>query len=161
MIAHRPAWLLVATLAAAPGCTPHDTPVVQKEIELGTHSIFLLVPEGWDLLDQGAQKRFRNGEISLVLENLGKTDVEPALASLQDKERREVKSQQQMTIDSHEAVDIETWNRLDHAWPERLLFVRADEDLLALHTTGRAAPATLSAFDAIRDSLHFAATVRR
>jgi hypothetical protein len=161
MIGHRRAWLLVATLSAAPACTHHDKPLAQEEVELGTQGVLLSVPEGWDLLDQGKQKRFRYGEISIVLENLGKTDVDPALASLQDTERREVKSRRQMTIDSHDAVDIETWSRLDHTWPERLLFVRAEEDLLALHTTGRADPSTLIAFDAIRDSLHFAATERR
>ena len=69
--------------------------------------------------------------------------------------RREVKSRRTITIDSHEAVDVETWNRLDHTWPQRLLFLRVDDDLFALHTPGRADADTVAAFEAILGSLHF------
>ena len=54
-----------------------------------------------------------------------------------------------------EAIDIETWNRLDHSNPQRILFVRDQEDVLALHTVRMAFADALAAFDAIRNSLHF------
>jgi hypothetical protein len=52
-------------------------------------------------------------------------------------------------------MDIETWNRLDHTWPQRLVFVRVDDDVLALQTTRLADTDTVKAFESIRDSLHF------
>ena len=161
MTGHRPAWLLVATLAAASACTPRAVPDVTKELELGPHRVQVSAPDGWEVLDQGAQKRFRKGEADIVLQNLGKVDWEAALGSLHDDQRREVKSRCAMTIDNHEAVDIETWNRLDHSWLQRLLFVRADDDLLALQTNRLADADTVKAFESIRDSLHFSASVRR
>jgi hypothetical protein len=175
----RAAWLLVALLTAASACTSAEAPGVQrepgvrkelggqrepdsqKEFELGPHRVQVSVPAGWEALDQGAQKRFRKGEADIALQNLGKVDWAPALASLHDEQRREVKSRRTITIDNHEAMDIETWNRLDHTWPQRVLLVRADDDLLALHTTRFADADTLKAFESIRDSLHFVAIVRR
>lgn len=161
MIDQRAAWALVAALAAASTCTPHDPPGTTKELELGSHHIQVSAPAGWDVLDQGAQKRFRKGESEIVLQNLGKTEWDAALASLSDDQRREVKSRNMIMIDNHEALDVETWNRLDHTWPLRLLFVRVDDDLLVLQTPRRADDETLKAFESIRASLHFMSSVRR
>jgi hypothetical protein len=168
-------WPLVVSLTSATACTPRDHAYVEREFELGSHRVRVLAPEGWELADQGTQKRFRNGESQIVL-----VDLEPAtrpltqgdLERLDDldqfaewglaalggagsDQRREVKSRRTTTIDSHEAVDIETWSRLDHTWPQRLLFLRVDGDLFALHTPGRADADTMKAFEAILDSLHF------
>jgi len=161
MIRHRAAWLLVATLTIVPACTQPNAAPVQKELELGSQRVQVSVPDGWDLLDQGAEKRFRQGESDIVLENLGRVDSESAFALLHDDQRREVKSRRAITIDNHDAVDIETWSRLDHSWPQRLLFVRIDADLLALHMTRQADAETAKAFESIRDSLHFSASARR
>ena len=164
MTGHRAVWLLVATFASA--CASHDARnvvegSVQRELELGPHRVQMSAPSEWDVLDQGAQKRFRKGETEIVLQNMGQVDWEPALAKLHDDQRREVKSRRPMTIDNHEAVDIETWNRLDHSWPQRLVFVRVGDDLMALQTTRLADAGTVKAFESIRDSLHFSAIARR
>src|SRR5262245_18866329 len=161
MIGHRAIALLIVIVAVASACAPREAPAVQKELELGPHRIEVSAPAGWDVLDQGAQKRFRKGEADIVLQNLGKIDWQPALASLQDDQRREVKSRRTLTIDNHDAMDIETWNRLDHTWPQRLLFIRADDDLLAIHTTRMADADTVKAFESIRESLHLPASVSR
>jgi hypothetical protein len=170
MTGRRAAWLLVVTVAAlavASACAQREAPGVQetagvlKTLELGPHRVQVPVPAGWEVLDQGVQKRFRRGEADIVLENLGKVDWERALASLHDKERRGVKSRRELTIDNHEAVEIETWNRLDHTWPQRLLLLRAEDDLLALHTTRLADADTVKAFESIRDHLSLSAIVRR
>ena len=161
MTSGRAVWLFVATLAAVSACARDDAASIPKELELGPHHIRVSAPAGWEVLDQGAHKRFRKGEADIVLRNLGQVDWETALASLFDDQRREVKSRQSMTVDNHEALDVETWNRLDHAWPQRLLLVRADDDLLALETTGRADDQTTKAFDSLRDSLHFTSSARR
>jgi hypothetical protein len=154
-------WAFAVAAAVASACgTPHAAKT-QKELELGPYRVQVSVPEGWEALDQGAQKRFRKGELEILLENLGKRDWDSALASLSDNERREVKSRIPITVDKHDAMDVETWSRLDHTWPLRLLFVRADDDLLVLYTPRRADDDTLKAFESIRDSLHFSASVRR
>jgi hypothetical protein len=144
-----------------PACATREAPPVQKAIELGAHRVHVAVPAGWDALDQGAQTRFRRGESDIVLQNLGPVSVDAALASLQDERRRDVKSRRLFLIENREAVEIETWNRLDHTWPQRLLFVRAGDDLLALHTPRLADPETTTAFAALRESLHFVVSERR
>jgi hypothetical protein len=127
------------------------------------------VPADWETLDQGSQKRFRKGEFQIVLQNLGPAKPPPrdfdelidwGLAAVGHDQRREVKSRRATKLDGREAMDIETWNRLDHTNPRRILLVRADDDLLALSTVGMAFEDSLSAFDAIRDSLHFASALR-
>jgi len=168
-------WPLVAALTAAAACTPWDPAPVEREFELGEHRVRVHAPEGWELEDQGTQKRFRNGESQIVL-----VDLEPATGRLTESDlerlrdldqfaewglavlggaggdqRREVRSRRTVTVDLYEAVEIETWNRLDHTWPQRLLFLRVDGDLFALHTPGRADADTVKAFEAILGSLHF------
>src|SRR5262249_3487753 len=155
------AWLIVATLAASPACTNREATGVPKEIELGPHHVQMSVPPAWEVLDEGTQKHVRKGESDIVLQNFGSLDWERALASLHDDQRRELKSRRTIAIDNHEAQDIETWNRLDHTWPQRLLFVRIDDDLLALYTTRLADAETVKAFESLRDSLHFSTSARR
>lgn len=175
-MAARAAWLaLTAALAAATACAPENaapasapasTPApTQKHFEFGARRVQVAVPPGWEALDQGNQKRFRRGEFEIVLQYLGPATPAPrdldglfdwGLAAVgHDDKRRDVKSRRAVTLDGREAVDIETWSRLDHSNPQRMFFVRDDGDLLALHTVRMAFADTLAAFDTIRDSLHF------
>lgn len=153
---------VMTMVAAASSCAREKAApaATEKQLEFGARRVQVTVPPGWDVLDQGAKKRFRRGEAAMVLEDLGQVDWEPALASLHDDQRREVKSRRQIAIDNHDAVDIETWNRLDHTWPQRLLLVRVDDDLFALQTTGLADADMVKAFESIRDSLHFTSARR-
>jgi hypothetical protein len=179
MIATRLAWLTLAVLvvAGSSACGDNLTPAVseakvapERAFELGARRVTVIVPAGWDALDQGKQKRFRKGEVEIVLQNLGSATpplpdldalINWGLAAVGHDQRRDVKSRRAVTVDGREAVDIETWNRLDHTWPLRMLFVRVDDDLLALHTTRLADDGTVRAFESIRDSLHFAVSTRR
>ena len=163
-------------LLAASACTGSKATPAPKELVFGAHRVQVTVPAGWEALDQGNQKRFRKGEFEIVLQNLGpstspapgsRTPPPRTLDELIDwglaavdagvghDGRREVKSRRTVMVDGREAVDIETWNRLDHANPQRLFFVDNDGELLALYTERMALKDTLAAFDAIRDSLHF------
>ena len=95
------------------------------------------------MLDQGKQKRFRKGEFEIVLQNLwlGQAATSRAwtrthdwgLAAVGHDQRREVKSRRTLMIDGREAVEVETWNRLDHTNPQRFFFVETMV-MLALHT---------------------------
>ena len=166
-------FVVVLVLTASAACARENAAPAPTEFELGAHRVAVIVPTGWEALDQGRQKRFRHGEFSIVLENLG-----PAMPPARDPEalvdwalaeigaavghdqRREVKSRRTFELDGHEAIDIETWNRLDHSNPQRILFLTADDDVLTLHTERMAFQDSLDAFDAIRDSLHFVSARR-
>ena len=67
--------VLAAILIVAPSCARHDAPPeaprARRSFELGAHSVQVDVPPDWDVLDQGSQKRFRKGELELVLQDLG------------------------------------------------------------------------------------------
>jgi hypothetical protein len=157
-----------AVVAMTAACAREDLKSIPIEFALGDHRVQAHVPTGWEALDQGKQKRFRKGEFQIVLENLGRAKPPPqnldelidwGLAEVGEAmgrdQRREVKSRRTVFIDGREAVDVETWHRLDHTNPRRILFVNDDGDLLALHTVGMAFEDSLAAFDAIRESLHF------
>jgi hypothetical protein len=162
-------------VAASSACARETAaPAAQeKEFTFGARQVRVTVPVGWEALDQGQQKRFRKGEFEIVLQYLGPATPLPrdldelidwGLAALGagvgHDQQREVKSRRPITVDGREAMDIETWSRLDHANPQRFLLVRDDGDLLALQTVRMAFADTLAAFDAIRDSLHFVSAPR-
>jgi hypothetical protein len=170
---------LVLTLVTASfSCAGEKAALAPKEFELGASRVQVIVPVGWEPLDQGKQKRFRQGEFEIVLQNLGQgvppprkaaategtADVDAyvdwGLATVGHDQRREVKSRRTITIDGRDAIDIETWNRLDHTNPQRILLVIDGGDLLALHTERMAFADSLAAFDALRDSFHFVSARR-
>ncbi|MGB7217375.1 MAG: hypothetical protein WBD07_01090 [Vicinamibacterales bacterium] len=68
-----------------------------------------------------------------------------------------MKSRSTATLDGRDAEDIETWTRLSHTYPQRLLFVEDAGDLLVLYTPREADAESVKAFGSIRDSLQFAA----
>ena len=158
----------------APAAAPAPAPAApapaptERQFEFGARRVQVGVPAGWEALDQGNQKRFRRGEFEIVLQYLGPRTpardldelVDWGLAAVGHDERRDVTSRRPVTVDGREAMDIETWHRLDHSNPQRIFFVKDDGDLLALHTVGMAFEESLAAFDTLRDSLHFA-SVRR
>ena len=83
--------------------------------------------------------------------------ADAGLKALGHDQRRDVKSRQALKVGGRDALDVETWNRLSHANPQRFLFIAHDGYLLALYTAGQADAEMLSAFASVRDSLHFAA----
>ena len=157
------AFLTISSCARNP---PAPAPAATT-FEFGTHRVQAIVPAGWEALDQGRQKRFQRGEAEIVLEHLSPLLPLPDWDHLIDwglmavdarighDQPREIKSRRQASIDGRDAIDIETWSRLDHGNPQRIFLIRDEDSVLALHTPGMAFPDTLAAFDAIRDSLHF------
>jgi hypothetical protein len=166
---------LTLVLAATSSCA-RDTPapaVHTTQFEFGGRRVQVTVPAGWEALDQGTQKRFRKGEFEIVLQYVGLATPPPRDfdeltdwglvtlgAGVGHDQQREVKSRRAVMVDGREAMDIETWSRLDHANPQRFFLVRDDGDLLALQTVRMAFADTLTAFDAIRDSLHIVSAPR-
>ena len=69
---------------------------------------------------------------------------------------REIKSRWVIQIDGRQAVEMETWDKVDHSFPERMLLIREDRDVIAMSTFGTVDADMLKAFTAIRDSIRFA-----
>jgi hypothetical protein len=170
MMSRRALCLTVVLLfAAGPGCAKQAELVSaaqpgEKRLDFGAHRLQVVVPAGWEALDQGRQKRFRKGERQIVLQNLGAPTppardlnelIEWGLASVGSNERREIKTRQITAIDGRAAVDIETWSRLDHSYPQKITFVKDGDEVFAVTTEGMAFEDSLTAFDVIRSSIHF------
>lgn len=154
----------IALVAAASACARDATPApIEKQLDFGAHRVQVTVPAGWDALDQGTTKRFRKGELQVVLQNLGsKTThdldelIDWGLAKVgYDDKRGEEKSRHVTTVDGRETVDIEIWSRLDHSNLWKITLIKDGDDLLALTIDGMAMDDSLAAFDAIRSSLRF------
>ena len=166
---HHAAWSTLVILLAATGCAKNSDPGTAREVRLNARTIHVRVPGGWELLDQGSRKQFRRGESAMFLESLAIPDGQTEfgvwgleqLEEIGENKRREVKARRTITIDSREAVEIETWNTLDHTWPGRIVLIREDRDVIALRTTGFMDAAMRDAFTAVRDSIHFDTTARR
>jgi hypothetical protein len=168
----RSAIVCAAVIAAIVsfGCAAAEAPkpaAVEREFEVGPHRVRVVPPAGWDVFDQGLQKRFRKAEAEVILRDLGRVDpplpdlnsiVDWGLKGLDHDGRRDVKSRRVLAVDGREAQDVETWNRLSHTWPQRFLFVSNGGHLLALYTPRLADAETVKAYETIRDSLHFLTT---
>src|SRR5262245_43561134 len=112
-------WALAAVLAATTACGGAKPAPTPKEFQFGTHRVEVMVPNGWEAVDLGKQKRFRKGEFEIILEKLGSPTTPPrtldelvdwGLAGVGHNQRREEKSRRTVMLGGREAVDIETWN---------------------------------------------------
>lgn len=144
-------------------------PPVVRTFHPGEHHIQLIVPEGWEALDQGQQIVLRNGENRLTFIDLGLVDpptmpldeiVDNALPVLGHDQRREVKWRRRIRVDGREGMALETWMTLTHEDPRRMLVLVNGGRVLALRCD-RCAGATSDAFDRVAESLHFAAGSRK
>jgi hypothetical protein len=69
---------LVTLLLIASACGRHDTTEdapIQRDFEFDRHRLTATLPASWQILDQGAQKRFRKNDSELVLRSLGPADA--------------------------------------------------------------------------------------
>jgi hypothetical protein len=140
MIASRATGLtLAAAMVVSSACARENATPSTREFGFGGRRFQVVVPAGWEALDQGKQKRFRKGESEVVLQDLGARTPPPrdqdelidwGLAAVGHDHRREEKSRLAVMLDGREAIDIETWNRLDHTNPQRIRFVNDEGDLL-------------------------------
>lgn len=85
--------------------------------------------------------------------------AEDGLAMLDHGPRRDVKSRQSTTVGGREAYDVVTWNRLTHAYVQRMVFVLDGGYLFALYTPREADAESMRALESVRASLVFAGPV--
>ena len=74
MTARRAVRLTLAVLGlvvAVSACARENPAPVPRQFELGASRVLVVVPTGWEALDQGRQKRFRKDELEIVLQDLG------------------------------------------------------------------------------------------
>lgn len=121
----------------------------------------------WSGLSSDAAKDKPFEEIEPAFANvLGHVDTMPlrdlqaladaGLAALGHDQRRDVRSREATMVGGRDALVVETWNRLSHTSPQRMLFVLNDGYLLALYAALRADADSAAAFDSVRASLQFA-----
>ncbi len=75
------------------------------------------------------------------------------LAGRPDAQRRDIVWRKAVTVDGHDAEEIETWGNLTHALPRRLLFVVNDGHLIVITSEVGGREHSLHAYDTIRSSV--------
>jgi hypothetical protein len=151
-------WLpLVLMLVLSVGCTREEPRPV--ELQVGQHRVSLVLPEGWEHIDYGDRHQLRSNfeRISIeALEGLNNDldeSVEVGLHRLKEWERRDEASRNRFDLAGHEAVVVDTWDRLSHQHRKRFLFVKIREDLLTIYMMRGEFEAMEPAFDSLVASL--------
>ena len=78
------------------------------------------------------------------------------LPKLGHNDRRDIEFRRPLVIDGREVEEIGTWQRLNHSMPQRFLFVLNGGAVFALYSEPLGGEESLSGYEAIRQSLHFA-----
>lgn len=153
-------WLplaLVLVLMLPGGCAREEPRPV--ELRVGDHRVSLVLPEGWEHLDYGDRHHLRRDLERISIEVLDLPDydldalVDTGLHHLKEDERRDEASRERFELAGHEAMVVDTWDRLSHQHRKRFLFVGAGEGLLTIYMMQGEFEAMEPAFDALVTSL--------
>ena len=150
---------LLLILAIAAGCAKEEIRPV--ELLVGEHRISVVLPEEWEHVDYGDRHQLRKDLARIMLADLGWPEdavegpVEVGLHRLKERERREVAAQQRVSVSGHEAVIVDTWDRISHQYRKRFFFLKADTSLLAVYTMRGEIEITEPAFDTLVASFAF------
>ena len=167
---------LAGLLFSTSSCAERVEAGTPRQVRLNTRPVQFRVPDGWGLIGQTEQVRFvkgaqdaktlafQPGQSNITLKSLwlpygqsefadwGRAKLDGTIGTIQ----REIKSRWVIQIDGRQAVEMETWDKVDHSFPERMLLIREDRDVIAMSTFGTVDADMLKAFTAIRDSIRFA-----
>jgi hypothetical protein len=139
------------------GCAREEPRPV--ELQVGQHRISLMLPEGWEHIDYGDRHQLRSDLKRISIEALDRIDndldesVEDALDRLKESERRDEASRNRFELAGHEAVVVDTWDKLSHQYRKRFLFVRVREELLTIYMMRGEFDAMEAVFDSLVASL--------
>ena len=151
---------LLLVLVTGCGDQPQPTP-----LQVGTHRISVVLPEGWEHLDYGDEHQLRREFARISLVDMGRSggDIEVgadrALRNLREDERREEATREYRRIDGREAVTVDTWDRVSHEHRKRFLIVVNDRSLLVLHTPQGQFETMAETFAGLAASLAFVDTL--
>jgi hypothetical protein len=129
--------LLVLVLMLSAGCKREESRPV--ELQVGQHRVFLVLPEDWEHIDYGERHQLRSNLQLISIEVLDQIDndldksVTFGLHSLEERARRDEASRNRFELAGHEAVVVDTWDKLSHQYRKRFLFVKIRKDLLTIY----------------------------
>ncbi len=105
----------------------------QSELKVGSHTISVALPKGWELFDYGQKKQLKKEFARISFEDLGLRGynldkaVDRILADLGEDERRGTASRDTSQISGRKSLTIDTWDRFSHQYRKRYLFILNDE----------------------------------
>lgn len=141
-----------ASPAAAAAASPDEPPGGDVTVvRVGERRVTVRIPAGWEHVDYGKRQEFQRGEARFALFDAGPAQpgpagevddpdlVERALRTIgHDPKRREVASRTPTQIGGRDALAVDTWEPLSHAYRERFYFVlNAGRLLVAAPVMGR------------------------
>jgi len=120
-------------------------------VRVGEQRVTVRIPAGWEHVDYGRRQEFRRGEARFALFDAGPAQPGPAgevddpdlmaraLRTIDhDPHRREVASKTPIQIGGRDALAVDTWEPLSHAYRERFYFaLHAGSLLVAAPVMGR------------------------
>jgi hypothetical protein len=152
-------WTPLVALALIGACDRSQPP--PRTLQVGSHSIQVTIPDGWEHLDYGDKHQLRRGQHRISIEemdSLGPTlesGSKRALVELREAERRDVASRRFFEVGGRSAVTIDTWDHLSHQWRKRFVFVDDGGRYLAMYTMLGQFETMETAFDSLVTSLAF------
>lgn len=138
-------------------------------VRVGEQRMTVRIPDGWEHVDYGRRQEFRRGEARFALFDAGPAQPGPAgevddpdlvaraLRTIDhDPHRREVASKTPIQISGRDALAVDTWEPLSHAYRERFYFaLNAGSLLVAAPVMGRYED-TKAPLEALVRSIRFA-----
>lgn len=139
---------------------------VLSEIRVGGRRVSVRIPPSFERIDYGERQEFRHGEVRIALVDGGEIPpgqeldderlVDRALRLFEHDPRRwAIGGKTRLRVGSREALAVDTWDPLSHAFHKRTVLFLHDGRLLVAGTTMGAAEATKAPLDAIVRSVRF------
>jgi hypothetical protein len=147
--------LLVLALLAA--CGRNRTPPV--ELQVGAHRIAVVLPRDWEHVNYGDRHQLRRDGARISIEAFRRLNddfyaaVAYRLGDLKEDARRDEASRRRFDVGGHEAVTVDTWDRLSHQFRKRFVFVAVGESLVGVYTLQGEFAAMAETVDALVASL--------
>lgn len=154
---------LVVVLVLLAGCDLNNPEPV--ELQVGQHRVSVVIPEEWEHVDYGERHLLRKDFGRIIIEDLGwlgkdfDKSVRIALKKLKENEQRDEAFRKSSLLEGHQAVVVQTWDKLSHLWPKKFFFLKTEESLLTIYMMQGEFAAMEPAFDdlvtsfALADSL--------
>jgi hypothetical protein len=102
------------------------------ELQVGEQRLSIVIPNGWEHLDYGDRHQLRHGTARIAIEEAGGAP-DKALRRLGEDEQRDVASRTPLQIGNHEALMVDTWDRLSHTQRKRFCFVQGEGPRLVIY----------------------------
>jgi hypothetical protein len=145
-------------------CSREPQPV---ELQVGEHRISVVVPEGWEHIDYGERHQLHRELERISIEAFPRpngdldANVDIRLVELKEDRRRDTATRERFDLAGHEALTVDTWDKLSHQYRKRFVFVAVDNSLMAIHTMQGRFEDLVADFDALISSFTVVDTLHR